>query len=190
MAIKKHDYWYFKNVLDKKKVKELDSYVSKNCDKDEPKDNAARGHAQQKIKYLTTKMIRWGKVKHLLNDVQDLIMYTNKESFGYDLYSLRDMDYVNYNVYSAKTKDNYGWHVDATGKPYKDIKLTVLLNVSTQPYKGGTFNIFANEPCLINEFNAPGDILILRSYINHLVMPVTSGERKTLALFMEGPLFK
>ena len=56
--------------------------------------------------------------------------------------------------------------------------------------KAEHLNIFANEPCLINEFNAPGDILILRSYINHLVMPVTSGERKTLALFMEGPLFK
>ena len=66
----------------------------------------------------------------------------------------------------------------------------MLVNVSTQPYEGGTFNIFTNGPYVVNEFSKPGDILIIRSFLNHMVLPVTKGVRKTLAIFLEGPVFK
>lgn len=191
MARKRHDYWYFKNVLNAKRIKEINTFIEKNYDKDEPPGNAATGHGNEKIKYISTcKMIYWGKVKHLLQDLEDMGQFTNKESFGYDLHPLRNLDYINYNIYSAKSKDNYGWHIDATNKPYKDLKLTLLINLSTQPYEGGTFNIFTNGPYVVNEFTRGGDVLVFRSYLNHMVLPVTKGVRKTLAIFLEGPVLK
>ena len=45
---------------------------------------------------------------------------------------LRDKDFINYNLYSSKTKGNYGWHIDQTTKQYKDMKLTCLINISTK----------------------------------------------------------
>jgi predicted 2-oxoglutarate/Fe(II)-dependent dioxygenase YbiX len=70
------------------------------------------------------------------------------------------------------------------------MKLTCLINISTKPYKGGAFHIFNSGPYIVNEFTQAGDVLVFRSYLNHMVMPVESGERKTLALFMEGPLMR
>jgi predicted 2-oxoglutarate/Fe(II)-dependent dioxygenase YbiX len=190
MARIRPDYWYYKNVINKKQIKEINSFIEKNYDQDEPTQFAATDQQNNKIKNLDTKIIYWAKVKPLLIDIHELILNTNYNNFGYDIYPLTDQDFINYNVYSSKTKDNYGWHIDAGDKPYKDIKLTTLINVSEKPYKGGTLNLFSSGPYVVNEFSSPGDMIIFRSYINHMVMPVESGERKTIALFMEGPLFK
>ena len=190
MASTRPDYWYFKNVFTKSEVKEIDNFARKNFDGDEPEQHAAKDHDNNKIKNVDTKLIYWGKIKHLLGDLENLIIHTNDNHFGYSVYPLRDKDFINYNLYSSKTKGNYGWHIDQTTKQYKDMKLTCLINISTKQYKGCSFHIFNSCPYIVNEFTQAGDVLVFRSYLNHMVMPVESGERKTLALFMEGPLMR
>ena len=50
-----------------------------------------------------------------------------------------------------------------------------------------TFNQFEEE---VVELNTPGNVIMFKSFINHKVSPVISGERRTLALFLSGPNFK
>ena len=48
----------------------------------------------------------------------------------------------NYNIYSSKTKDHYGWHYDQCTAIDMDMKFTVLINLSEKHYQGGKFEIF------------------------------------------------
>ena len=72
-----------------------------------------------------------------------------------------------------------------------DCKLTLLINLSDEPYEGGQFQIHTeNEPRTIDSYNKSGSAIIFKSHILHRVLPVTSGIRKSLALFLTGPRFQ
>jgi len=49
--------------------------------------------------------------------------------------------------------------------------------------------MFKTNQFSIPKFNKPGDMLMFKSYINHKVSPILSGERRTLTLFFHGPRF-
>jgi len=71
-----------------------------------------------------------------------------------------------------------------------DTKLTVLVNLSTEKYEGGEFQINNGDPKIVKEFTEPGDVLMFQSIILHKVNPVTQGVRKSLTFFLNGPSFR
>ena len=98
---------------------------------------------------------------------------------------------MNHNTYSSKNKGCYNYHAD--GSPYEKeytLKLTVLLNLSTEKYKGGDFYIWDGEDVRIKQFNKPGALLVFPSYFPHKVTPVTEGKRTTLVLWKKGPWWR
>tara|TARA_R100001015_G_C4600950_1_gene155884 strand:- start:588 stop:1160 length:573 start_codon:yes stop_codon:yes gene_type:complete len=190
MSFKKIHYYRFKNVFSQSKIEEINNTAEDNFYKDEPEDFAAKDNSNKKIKNLDTKWILYGKIKHLLSGVVDSVLYLNDNHFGFNINPIRDKDLINYNIYSSKTQSDYDWHIDSNHNQFQDIKLTCLINISTQKYEGGDFHIFNGGSYAVSEFSDPGDILVLKSYLNHKVMPVVTGERKTLALFFQGPSFK
>ena len=116
-------------------------------------------------------------------------MSSNKINFGFDLHPLTFDEVLNYNIYKKNTE--YDWHIDAElEKPLFDIKLTCLLNCSDGPYEGGDLCLFSGKERPCKEFNEPGSIIVYPSFINHRVKKVTSGERKTLAIWWSGPKFR
>ena len=42
----------------------------------------------------------------------------------------------------------------------------------------------------IKQLNIPGNAIMLKSHLNHKVLPVTKGERNTLTFFICGPKFR
>jgi len=184
MGNTRSDYWLTKNVFTKNKIEELDNFASKHYYSDEPEGSGANN------KNVETKLIRYGEIKHLLSDLVDAILHVNENKFGFNVYPTRDNNLINYNIYNSKTQGNYGWHTDSSTREFTDMKLTCLINISTEPYQGGDFCIFNGGPHIVKDFNQPGDVLILKSFVNHKVTPVISGVRKTLALFFYGPLFR
>jgi hypothetical protein len=185
----KYSYFYYKNFLNKEKILNLNNFINKNFNILESEEKAAKN--ENKKKFLSScKLIYWEKIKHLLEDVNQLVHVTNENNFGYDLYDIRDKTYVNYNVYSSKNEDRYDWHCDGNESNFLDCKLTLLINLSTEKYEGGKFKIFEQEEKNINEFDSPGSILIFKSYLNHKVTPVNKGKRTTLTIFYNGPLLK
>jgi PKHD-type hydroxylase len=186
----KYDYFYYKNIFNKKKIIELNKFIENNFDRLEPSKSGAVGTNNEKKKYLSCKQILWFKVKNLLEDINQLAMNINIYNFGYNLYPINDRDYINYNIYSSDTKDTYDWHVDQEESYLIDCKLTLLINLSTEKYEGGKFKIFNQQEIIVNELDEPGNMLIFKSNINHKVTPVTKGKRKSLAIFYNGPLFK
>lgn len=140
------------------------------------------------IKTSQLKFVHLRSIQNLIMPFLDFIITTNTYHYGFDLFQLTGSKILNYNTYEKS--EEYTWHIDATMQsPVRDIKLTCLLNCSEESYEGGDLCLFRNKEVKIENFN-PGSAVVFPSFINHKVEKVTSGSRKTLAIWMNGPKFR
>tara|TARA_R100001126_G_C4878156_1_gene177400 strand:+ start:692 stop:1234 length:543 start_codon:yes stop_codon:yes gene_type:complete len=176
------DYYYLNNVLDDHQIKGLLNIINKN------EVYASDNKATSSLKTSKVKHTEWHFIKSWLDDVYCNVLEINKQHFGYNLYPLKNNDIISTNEYGPKTE--YTWHKDSSNNFNHDIKLTVIINISTDKYTGGDFELFLNgihkDKSLIK---TPGSLVIFKSYINHRVKPVIKGTRKTLTLWLTGPRF-
>jgi len=135
-------------------------------------------------------VVQYGALKDTLSRVVDIVLDVNKYNFGFDLYQPNEFTTLLYNEYNSERQGEYSWHNDAVLEECYDIKLTALVNCSTQPYTGGQFKLFVSGEWYIKEFDQPGSMIIFPSWIQHKVEPVTDGVRKSLALFFTGPTIR
>lgn len=191
MAQGKFNYWYWNNYLNSNQLKEINKLISKSVMDDEPFHHAAKENGKTK-KFLKTKLILWSNIKDYLPSLWEKIRCVNLYNFGYDIREPVEEDSVHYNIYSSKSNDRYDWHVDAVldDQPLIDMKFTVLINISNKKYTGGKFKLFVGSELEAPELDTPGNMIMFKSYLNHKVEKVLTGERKTLALFIKGPAFK
>lgn len=179
-------YWYLHKLYTQDEIQEIvklcEVYHSPELT-DQP--------AEDIIKTADVKIIDWYKIKHLLNRVEQSVKFINSTQIGYDLYDMTDYHCANYNVYSSQTNGQYGWHIDASKDAAPtDIKLTVILNVSTELYSGGSFEIFKQGIVNVTEIDVPGSVIVFPSFFNHRVLPITAGVRRTISFWVEGPKFR
>lgn len=119
----------------------------------------------------------------------------NEGCYGFDLYGY---DNIQYTVYDKDGK--FDWHTDllyddklgdtANGETRK-LTLIMLLNNPEKDFTGGELMISGGR-----EENAEhitmrrGTIVAFPSFVAHKIMPVTSGLRKSLVIWVEGPKFR
>ena len=181
-------YWYRPNFFNLKERKKIVSYITKNHTDVEPKEDGAQTADGLSKKKTKTLRIPWRKVKGLTRNLGSIIDHDNEFNFGYNLFPINDNYNVLLNIYSSKEKGEYDWHTDTNGSIHNDCKLTALVNLS-EKYEGGDFLIFNQGVVRVDVFK-PGTLLIIRSYLNHKVEPVTKGTRNTLTIFRHGPKMK
>ena len=136
------------------------------------------------VKTSEVKMIEWGPLRSYLTPVTDAILSVNAHYFGFSLFTTSARENVNYNIY--RTGKEYKYHVDSSSYSTNDMKLTCLLNISTEPYEGGEFQMRYGDEDRPVDFPA-GSLLVFKPYIFHRVTPITKGIRRTLTLWMYGP---
>ena len=179
-------YWYLDKLYTQQELLEIVNVCEQHHSSDlidRPADNIA--------KTATVKIVDWYKIKHLLNKAEQAAKFINSTQIGYDLYDMTDYHCANYNVYDSQISGKYDWHIDASKDTAPtDIKLTVILNTSTTPYTGGSFEIFKQGIINVPEIDTPGSVIIFPSFFNHRVLPVTSGIRKSVSFWIEGPKFR
>lgn len=185
-------YWYWKKFFDNNDILQIDSFIEKNYDLIEDKNNGAtdlKGNIKKNIvckNIVLGKLIKFHKIKAIL----DCAYAANNRNYGYILYPYNEQDFFLHNTYSSKNLGKYDWHIDESRSAVYDLKFTLLINFSTQKYEGGQFHLFENDEKVVEEFSNPGDVLMFKSHINHKVSPVTKGVRKSLTYFIEGPKFR
>jgi PKHD-type hydroxylase len=179
-------YWYLDKLYTAYEIAEIVKLFENNFTpdlKDQPADDIE--------KTAVVKIADWYKVKHVLERAQQAAKFINSTQIGYDLYDMTDYHCANYNVYNSQVQGKYDWHVDASkDSAPTDIKLTVILNVSTTQYTGGEFEIFKQGAIKVPEINMPGTAIVFPGFWNHRVLPVTSGVRRTVSFWIEGPKFR
>jgi len=179
-----YDYWHWNNMLSEDTRQNIIKDFKENNNGNENK-NLQATNENGNIKNSNTLISTVGKLPGL-NSLLDIGYKVNSEKFGYNVYEKNNLDNILLNQY--KSNMSYDWHTDESKDIIKDIKLTLLLNLSDDNgYEGGKFQIFHNVTDTI-DFK-PGDMIMIKSYLHHKVTPVTKGERITLTHFITGPRF-
>ena len=176
------DYYYLNNVLDDYQIKGLLNIIDKN------EVYSSDNQAASSLKTSKVRRTEWRFIKNWLDDVYCNVLEINKQHFGYNIYPLKNDDIINVNEYGPKTE--YTWHKDSSNNFNNDVKLTIILNISTDKYTGGDFELFLNGVHQNKDLvKKPGSLIIFKSHINHRVKPIINGTRRTITLWLTGPRF-
>ena len=139
----------------------------------------------------TVKIIPYGQIQQFIGPlIENAYQATNLE-LGFITFPQFPGQHCNFNIYDSNSKDRYDWHCDASKSPTHDVKCTLLINLSTEPFEGGEFQLFPNTEIVdIPLLSEPGSAIMFKSHIHHRVLPVTKGIRKSLTMFITGPRFR
>jgi len=120
-----------------------------------------------------------------------VIQAINEKFYNFNLNGYSKFQYTTYN---SEDSGHYDWHMDMTMGKYempdiehRKLSLTLLLN---DTFMGGQFCInVGKEDKADMPMMKKGRILLFPSFMNHRVMPVTMGTRRSLVVWVLGPKF-
>lgn len=131
------------------------------------------------IEYFETKLDKMFKMAHVVN----------QNYYGFNLFQEPSLG-INFNVYSEDNNE-YPYHRDCNVPGTScDSKLTVIVNISKEPYEGGDFFMYFGYDRPMPELHQRGTLFIFPCYTYHKVTPVTKGSRITISTWMQGPNFQ
>ena len=182
--MRKTVYALSKNLYSQDEIKQLDDQIN-----EKKESKSFDSPAKSVLKTSEIEFIKYGSVSQILSKFMNYCFSANSKAFGFDLFPVTGDKIMNYNIYKPGTE--YYWHIDAESlNPIRDIKLTAMMNCSDEPYEGGELVLFKGVEEKCPEFEIPGSVIVFPAFTNHKVNKVTSGVRKTLALWMWGPKFR
>ena len=183
----KFNRWTWRSQLNQKQISEINKLAENNLSKKDVSnigafDNKGRIKKNSDVSYIMLDDMN-GMLDNCINEAYQ----THDTYFAYNLFRRTPLDGILYNVYDSKNKGKYDWHADGSDYDLTDIKLTLLINVSEEPYTGGVFSMRSTNVIEIPEFSEPGSMIMFQSHIDHQVSPTITGVRKTITYFMTGP---
>lgn len=133
--------------------------------------------------------IRWLDVNveaALVGRLMGFVHASNRTNFGVDIVAPFELQYTEYR---AANRGHYDWHHDVwleSPRPFAR-KLSLVVQLShPEDYEGGEFEFFGLQHPGAT-FSHRGSVLIFPSFLQHRVLPVTSGKRRSLVSWVEGP---
>jgi PKHD-type hydroxylase len=131
--------------------------------------------------------IPFNKMPEMYETLEKIIKQTNGNHFGFDGIELTEP--AQYTEYSEG--GFYDWHMDSNidfknEPPVRKISMTCLLSDEFE-FEGGGLEIY-REGNIIKP--KQGQAVFFASFIQHRVVPVTKGIRKSLVMWFGGPPLK
>ena len=126
--------------------------------------------------------------KWLYERLGNILRVTNGMFWKFDIRGFHE--HIQYTVYEGDDKGFYRWHVDnnmQSDVPPRKLSMTVQLSDPSE-YTGGELQLHDGE--VQTAVNSRGHVIIFPSYVLHRVQPVTSGIRRSLVIWANGPGFK
>ena len=138
--------------------------------------------------------IRWinkFQSKWISDLIYDYVTTANRNAFGFNIDFINDIQYT---TYKATENGKYDWHEDVFWDCPREYhrKLSFVMQL-TDPseYEGGVFEIDSQFPQMdAQQLLRKGTVVVFPSFIRHRVTPVTSGIRRSLVSWIEGPKFR
>ena len=188
MNNKKVPCWVWNKLIDDKVINHINHVIRNSELEPEIRESGGLYPDGSEKKNCTANWVQLGYVPDLQNIINAAFMI-NQEIFGYNLYPITPYKKGLYQDYDESNEAKYDWHSDESSSQISDTKLSFIINLSENTYKGGDFLLgYPEEECL-EMFNNPGSAILFKSHILHKVTPVIKGNRKTLTIFLEGPKF-
>ena len=184
-------YYTWTDFYNKEEVKQICEFIENNYEQlEDPKLGAHDKDGNYEKQISTVKLIHYRTVEPLISRLVKQAFQVANLDFGYTTFGPHPGQFLLYNTYQSEDKDHYNWHYDESRSPLSDVKLSLLVNLSTEPYEGGEFQTYIHAEGSHPEFDRPGSAIMFKSHLHHRVLPVTSGTRKSLSLFIYGPKFR
>lgn len=122
----------------------------------------------------------------LYDKVRDLVVQSNNECYKYDITGIFEgLQFLEYNG-----EGHYHWHIDTGQTQASRRKLTFILQLSDpEDYEGCNIELFpyTGEQAVSR---ARGNAVVFPSFWHHRVTPLTSGCRRCLVAWIQGPPFR
>lgn len=133
-------------------------------------------------------IVQQPEIRWLYARLEEMVLRINAEFYRYDLYGLNEP--FQYTVYEGSQGSYYGWHVDRGEARYEPRKISLSLQLSDpSDYEGGDLVLEAGDGPWLGE-KTRGALIAFPSFVLHRVVPVTSGIRKSLVIWVAGPEFR
>lgn len=124
--------------------------------------------------------------------IYEAALIFKRNIFNYDINYINDMQFTLYEG-TPQNVAKYDWHFDIfynNDSPF-DRKISFVLQLSNPyEYEGGDFEFQSPYEEMIPEAKNKGSVILFPSFIPHRVTGVTSGTRKSLVSWVEGPKFR
>ena len=176
------NYYYFENAFNDEEINQIEE-LSKKYD-------STDGCVGKDIDYSYRKSgITWipqtEETKHIYIKIFELVQKANKDMWNFSLSHFKeDLQLGKY-----EGEGHYDWHMDV-GENSSTRKLSVSIQLSDpDEYEGGELNFFINREA-ITAPNTKGTVIIFPSFFMHKVSMVTKGVRKSLVIWVHGPVIK
>ena len=166
-----------------KEIIDLSSTLKKDQGKIYSKDV---GDYDKKRRDSTIRWIPFNKMQPMYDDLIHLIQKINRNHFGFN--NLQITEEAQVSEYSKG--QFYHWHTDSpiymdTEPPVRKLSMTLLLNDPSE-FEGGNLEIAGKNLSPMKQ----GHAAIFASFLQHRVIPVTKGVRKSLVVWFSGEPFK
>jgi len=132
------------------------------------------------------------KFQFLFDEIWKLATIANNDFFRFHLSKI---DYIQLAEYNGDQKDEYKKHHDVfwmNNDPLYHRKLSCVIQLSDpDTYTGGDFELYdLNEYPSKEELRQQGTVIFFPSFLTHAALPVTSGIRHSLAVWVDGPKWR
>ena len=176
------------DFFSKEEVKQLNEYIESNYISHEDTSKGAKDNdGNLKKNVSTVKIINYEAVESILSRLVKHAYEVTNMNFGYTTFGPFSGQDLLHATYKSDSKDYYDWHMDAAKSTTYDVKMTLLINLSPEPYTGGEFQTYTYNEDDHPDYDKPGSAIMFKSHFNHRVLPMITGTRKTLAVFLCGP---
>jgi PKHD-type hydroxylase len=145
---------------------------------------------------IRSSIVRWVNYhnedfKDVFAMIERLFHEANAANFGTDINFLPPLQFTEYR---GTANGHYDWHVDVFWESTNmfDRKLSMVIMLSDpNEYEGGDLQFdgvtYYPNPA---ELRKRGTVIVFPSFVRHRVTPVTSGIRKSLVAWIEGPKWR
>jgi PKHD-type hydroxylase len=118
--------------------------------------------------------------------MNSIIEQINDQWYGFDLEGYLNFQYTEYD---AAKNAHYGMHMDLfLGKPGPARKLSLSL-ILNDDYEGGEFYVQDTEkPTVMPQ--KKGRLIMFPAFMLHGVRPVSNGVRRSIVIWVSGPMFR
>ena len=135
--------------------------------------------------------IKWlpfdSKWEWVIDKIMSQVTEANKTIWNFDLKSI--IDNIQYTEYEGNG-GHYDWHLDIGPVSISHRKISITIQLSDpEEYVGGDLQIMTGSEYTTVP-RGKGTVVIFPSFLLHRVVPLTSGNRKSLVLWVGGDHYK
>ena len=184
-GINQTNYYWFENGFSSQ---EVDTIINGSLEYEFQKAIIVDENNTDKFRKSNIKWLPYdSKWEWVIDKIMSQVIEANNTIWNFELKSI--IDNIQYTEYEGNG-GHYDWHLDIGPGSISHRKISVVIQLSEpNEYEGGDLQIMTGSE-YVTIPKGKGNVVIFPSFLLHRVVPLTSGNRKSLVLWVGGDHYK